>query len=137
MILVTSLAALLTVSSLPAQDHYLNPPDVIARILDQPLTPVANLSPDRQWLVLLARPSLPPISEVAAPDLRLAGVRIDPVTNGSSRAPSFTGYLLRAVNGDVERAVQVPAGARLGPVHWAPGGERFAFTITTDEGIAL
>ncbi len=136
-ILVTSLAALLAVSSLPAQDHYLNPPDAIARILDQPLTPVANLSPDRQWLVLLARPSLPPISEVAAPDLRLAGVRIDPVTNGSSRAPSFTGYLLRAVNGDVERAVQAPAGARLGPVDWAPGGERFAFTITTDEGIAL
>ena len=47
------------------------------------------------------------------------------------------GYVLRAVNGDVERPVQVPTGARLGAVDWSPGGERFAFTITTDLGIAL
>jgi hypothetical protein len=135
-ILVTVVAGVM-VAPAAAQDRYLDPPEPIARILDQPLTPVATMSPGAQWLLLLNRPSLPPIAEVAAPDLRLAGVRLDPTTNGSSRGSAYTGYVLRAVNGDVERSVQTPPGARLGPVLWSARADRFAFTVTVDEGIEL
>jgi dipeptidyl aminopeptidase/acylaminoacyl peptidase len=120
-----------------AQDRYLDPPPAIAAILDAPLPPAVVLSPDRQWLVLLGRPSLPTIAEVAAPDLRLAGVRLDPATNGPSRGLSFTSMVLRHVSGSAERRVATPAGARLGGAFWSPDGARFAFTVTGDRGIAL
>jgi dipeptidyl aminopeptidase/acylaminoacyl peptidase len=120
-----------------AQDRYVDPPAPIARILDQPLPPIASLGPDREWLLVQSRPALPPIAEVAAPDLRLAGFRIDPRTNGPSRSQLFTRYVLRAVYGDVERGVQTPPGARLGQVSWAPDGARFSFAVTADQGIEL
>ncbi|HEX9165434.1 MAG TPA: hypothetical protein VF862_05960, partial [Gemmatimonadales bacterium] len=121
---------------LPAQDRYLEPPSAVARILDAPQTPAVSVSPTRDWLLLMERPSLPGIAEVAAPDLRLAGIRLDPRTNGPSRAPAYTGLVLRAVNATVERRVQVPAG-RIGNIDWSPDGKRFAFSVATDQGLSL
>ncbi|MEO8451780.1 MAG: hypothetical protein ABI647_18460, partial [Gemmatimonadota bacterium] len=128
---------LLTVSPLAAQTQYQDPPPAIARILDAPLTPVASVSPDRKWLLLIERPSLPSIEEVAAPDLKLAGVRINPATNGSSRAFTATGLVLREIGGTVERRIATPAGARLGDMSWSPAADRVAFTVTGPAGIEL
>src|SRR6266542_1689503 len=106
-------AAISCTIGLQAQVQYRDPDPVVAKILDAPSTPVVSLSPDRRWLLLLERPGLPPIAEVAAPDLRLAGVRINPLTNGSSRPFTLTGLSLRQVDGTVERRIQTPPGARL------------------------
>jgi dipeptidyl aminopeptidase/acylaminoacyl peptidase len=120
-----------------ASSQYLEPPAAVARILDAPLTPVVSLSPDRQWMLLMERPSLPGIAEVAAPDFRLAGIRLNPHTNGPTRSASYTGLVLRQVNGTAEQRVQSPAGGRLGNVQWSPDGSRVAFSVTGDDGIAL
>lgn len=135
---VTYVTVCLCLATLPlaAQDRYLEPPPAIARILDAPQTPAVSLSPARDWMVLMERPSLPGIAEVAAPELRLAGVRLDPATNGPSRASGFTGLVLRAVTGEAERRVQAPAG-RIGNVDWSPDGTRLAFTVTGPAGITL
>ena len=68
-----------------AQAAYRKPPAVIQRILDAPATPTTLLSPDRTAILLLERPGLPPISEIAAPEYRVAGIRLDPRTSGPSR----------------------------------------------------
>jgi hypothetical protein len=39
------------------------PPQPIAQILDQPATPLVQLSPDREQLLLLERPGLPPVAD--------------------------------------------------------------------------
>jgi hypothetical protein len=69
--------ALATIApSLAAQDGgYQQPPAPIAQILDAEPTPAVTLGPTREWLLLLERRPLPPISEVGAPILRLAGDR--------------------------------------------------------------
>ncbi len=136
-VILVTVAAIAATTPVHAQTSYLDADPVIARILDQPLTPVASVSPDRQWLLLMSRPSLPPIAELTGPELRLAGTRIDPRTNGPARSGSFTGYLLRSVHGTAERAVRTPAGARLGSPQWSPDGARFAFTVTGSGGIEL
>lgn len=136
-VIVISVTLWLATAGASAQDVYLDPPEPIARILDQPLPPVGSVSPQGDWLLLLQRPGLIPVAEVAVPDLRLAGTRINPQTNGPAMAGSFTSYVLRAVHGTVERSVQTPPGARLGPAFWAPNGTRFAFLVTVDDGIEL
>ncbi|HSR14676.1 MAG TPA: hypothetical protein VLL51_02945, partial [Gemmatimonadales bacterium] len=132
-----TLGAVLLALPAVAEGQYLDPPAAIARILDEPQTPAVSLSPDRQWMLIMERPELPGIEEVAAPDLRLAGTRLDPQTNGPTRRASYTGLLLRQVNGPAERRVQLPARARVGDVDWAPGGGRVSFTVTGEAGIAL
>ncbi len=120
-----------------AQAAYRQPPAPIRQILDAPPTPSVSVSPDRQWLLLIARPALPPIAEVAAPEERLAGARIDPRTNGRSREPLATGLALKPVGGGAERPIVVPAGARIGQPAWSDDAAHVAFPVTSPTGIAL
>jgi dipeptidyl aminopeptidase/acylaminoacyl peptidase len=120
-----------------AQDGYRQPPAPIAQILDAEPTPAVSVSPDHSWLLLLERKDLPPISEVAGPELRLAGERISPRTNDRTRERGFDGLRLRSVDGDVERAIETPSGGRLGDVSWSADGALIAFTVTSDSGVAL
>ena len=120
-----------------AQAGYRQPPAPIAQILDAEPTPVVSISPDRKWMVILARPALPPIAEVAAPELKLAGDRIDPRTNGRSRETSYRALRLRNLSGGAEHSVAFPAGARIGNVSWSPDGSTIALALTRARGIEL
>ena len=66
--------------------NYRMPPKAIADLVDAPLPPSVSVSPNQDWLLLMEMPSLPPISELAQPELKLAGLRINPRTNGPSRS---------------------------------------------------
>ena len=122
-----------------AQAQYRQPPQPIAQILDQPATPLVQMSPDRQRLLLLERPALPPISDVAAFEYRLAGLRFDPKTSGPTRGQSYTGLSLQAVTGGAARKIQasIPAGASIENVSWSADGQKIAFTVTSDDAITL
>src|ERR1035437_4419617 len=56
---------------------YRLPSPALAAVVDAPLTPTVIVSPDKQFLVLAERSALPPIAELAQPELRLAGHRIN------------------------------------------------------------
>jgi hypothetical protein len=123
-----------------AQGGYRQPPAPIARILDADPLPAVAVSPDRRWLVQLRRRGLPPMSEVGAPELRLAGLRINPRTNGGTRDVSYTGLAFQPVDGGAVRPVTLAGLAgepRIGSPIWAPGGRRLAFTVTGPTGITL
>ncbi|HEX2781166.1 MAG TPA: hypothetical protein VHM30_16820, partial [Gemmatimonadaceae bacterium] len=131
-------AALLLAAPLAAQDGgYKQPPAPIAQILDAAPTPAVLLGPTREWLLLLERRPLPPISEVGAPLLRLAGDRIDPRTSNRTRDVSFKSLRVRSVNGNTERELATPTNARIGSPRWSPDGARVAYTIATDSGLHL
>jgi dipeptidyl aminopeptidase/acylaminoacyl peptidase len=120
---------------------YKMPPKVVADMVDAPPTPGASLSPDRKHLLLVHTPAFPSIAEVAAPELRLAGLRIDPRTTGPSRRTFANALSLvdpAAKQADAPRPVSgLPAGARIADVRWAPDGSAFAFTVSEDDGVAL
>jgi len=61
---------------------YQQPPSPIATILDTRPTPTPSISPDDRTLALFERSNLPSIAELAEPQLRLAGYRINPRNNG-------------------------------------------------------
>jgi dipeptidyl aminopeptidase/acylaminoacyl peptidase len=135
----TPFALLLAISAaaLSAQTPYREPPADIVRILDAAPLPAASVSPDRRWLLLMEQQAMPGIEELAAPMLRLAGNRIDPVTNGPHRAGRITGMVLQPVAGGAERRLRLPAGAAAGNVRWSPDDRRLAFTNTTSSALEL
>ncbi|MBA3557050.1 MAG: S9 family peptidase [Gemmatimonadaceae bacterium] len=130
-------AALVPHLVLEAQEPYKQPPDPIAQILDADPRPAVSLSPDRAWLLMMERNSLPTIAEVAAPELRLGGSRIDPRSNAGSRQASFKALRLRSVHGSIERTIKTPAGARITGVLWSPDSRSIAFTIGEDSAVTL
>ena len=132
---IALVAMLLFTVSLAAADTYQTPPPELAQLVDAPLTPIVEVSPDRKILLLLERPSLPPITELAEPELRLAGVRINPANFGPSRDRSYNGMLLVDVSSGRQRAVSgLPDQPRIRNATWSPDSGHVAFTIdTTDE----
>jgi dipeptidyl aminopeptidase/acylaminoacyl peptidase len=122
----------------PAEEVYREPPPPIAQILDADPVPLARVSPDRKSILLLERTGLPDVAEVATEELRLAGRRIDPKTNGPSRDSPLKGLrVVRIGGGSGERRVETPPGARIGNVLWSADSAQIAFTVTSDAGIAL
>jgi dipeptidyl aminopeptidase/acylaminoacyl peptidase len=131
------LASLLTTLPVAAQDTYQTPAPELAALVDAPVTPGVSLSPDASLMLLMERPSLPSIAEVAAPELRLAGLRINPRTSGPSRARPFSGLTLRTMEGDERPVVGLPPDARIRNVDWSPDGGQIAFTLDRDDRIEL
>jgi len=128
---------LLAAALLPAQTAYQKPPGEILSVLDAPPTPVLSLSPARTHLLLLQGVRYPPIEELAQPMLRLAGLRLNPNTNGPHRPTYFVSLTLRALQTGAEIHLRLPAGARLSAPRWSPDGARLAFLNTTSSGIEL
>ncbi|MFZ5624931.1 MAG: prolyl oligopeptidase family serine peptidase [Gemmatimonadota bacterium] len=128
---------LLTAGALAAQEGYRDPPAPIPAILDAAPMPLTLVSPDRARIALLERRALPPISEVAAPELRLAGDRIDPARSIRSRAERYVGLSLKEIATGVTRAVTLPPGASIAYTAWSPRGDRLAAVVLTDAGLTL
>lgn len=117
---------------------YMMPPQVLADIIDAPQTPWTAISPDSEWMMFIERPGLPSIEEVAQPELRLAGLRINPRTNGRSRQTSGSGIVFKKLDGEEERRVEgIPEGARLTGFSWSDDGKRVAFVVTLGDRISL
>ncbi len=141
--LVTAAAVTLSVALVPdrvaaqAPEGYQVPAAGLAALVDAPVTPAVSLSPDQSVMLLMERPALPSIVEVSAPELRLAGIRINPRTNGPSRARPYTDLELRTLDGESRRVLGLPAGASIRNVEWAPDGSHVAFTHDAEGGIEL
>ncbi len=117
---------------------YQMPPKVIADLVDAPNTPNVNISPNQEWMLLLNQPSLPSIEEVAQEELRIAGIRINPKTNGGSRSFYFDGMSLQSIaSSKVKTLSGLPQRARIENVRWSPDGTKIAFINDTNEALEL
>lgn len=120
-----------------AQDKYQDPSPTIARILGAPATPLVSFNAERTRFLILERPGLPPISEVSAAELRLAGERINPATNALSRAPTFSALIVQPIGVGETRRIVVPWKARISSAMWSPDGSRVAYTQIQGGGVSL
>ncbi len=115
----------------PAYGGYQVPPKAIAEIVDAPPTPWVYFSPDRRTMLIAEVPNLPSIEEVAQPELRLAGLRINPTTNDRARMRYAKGFSFRSVDGDVERPVTgLPSDVGIRSMQFSPNGRSIAFVVS-------
>lgn len=61
------------------------PPGAIASIAKAPFTPGVSVSPSGTLVMIMERPGMPSIDDLAGEELRLAGIRFDPSTNSPGR----------------------------------------------------
>jgi dipeptidyl aminopeptidase/acylaminoacyl peptidase len=140
-LILLSLLVFISLITIPnysyAQQVYQMPPKAIADLVDAPPTPSMDFSPDNQWMLIMDHPSLPSIEEVSQPELRIAGIRINPRTNGPSRARYYTKLTLKNIRDGKQIAIELPENAQISNIRWSPNGEFIAFTLTKVQGIEL
>jgi dipeptidyl aminopeptidase/acylaminoacyl peptidase len=108
---------------------YQSPPAALQAIVDAARTPSISLSPQRNLAALMQSPPLPGIDEVAQPELKLAGLRINPRTRSASRFSFGTGLSLLDLTTQQETVVRaLPHPLRIADTLWSPNQRSLAFT---------
>ena len=80
-----------------ANTGYQTPNKMMADLVDAPQRPGFSISPNKQWVAVLNRPGLASIEELAQPEAKLAGLRINPNIFSTSRATGYNGIELRSL----------------------------------------
>ncbi|MGA2148945.1 MAG: prolyl oligopeptidase family serine peptidase [Bryobacteraceae bacterium] len=125
------------VVSLAAAQLYQKPPKAVLDVLNAPSTPTLSVSPTRGYAISGQLVRYPPIAELSQPMLRIAGMRINPQTNGLHNTVFSSKMVVWKLPAGTEMPVALPPGAKLSAAAWSPDGSRFAFTNTTNSGIEL
>ena len=119
-------------------DGYKMPPKAIRDLVDAPLTPVVSISSDKKHILILERASLPSIEELSQTELRLAGLRINPKTNGRSRSSYYTGIVVQEIKSGRQKIIKgLPKDGRISNVGWSPNGKHIAMTVIRGSQINL
>lgn len=117
---------------------YRVPPPEIRDIVDAPPVPALSFSPHRDKIIFLKRRSLPPLTELARPEEKLAGLRIDGYCNSRSRMSFYTGLGIHQIlpDGTLGPEVEIhgfPEGAKINFVTWSPDARHLSFSIRVNE----
>jgi len=143
-ICILALFILLTLSTY-AQEPYKLPPKGVVDMVTAPPPPRASVSPDRELLLLASYESMPSISYMAQPLLRIAGMRITPKNNSRQQTTYYsgsvitfyTGIVIKRIKDGSEIKVALPQGVKLGFPSWSPDGNWIAFTRFLENGVEL
>ncbi len=117
---------------------YQQPSDEILELADVDLAPGVQLDSKGENMVLLYRNQYKSIQELSETELRLAGLRINPVTNIGSRTNYITNIKVKKVKD--KEATQVsglPDNARLSGFRWSPDETMIACLNTTSKGVEV
>lgn len=137
MVLVLVLLVWLSCVDAEGPTGYRKPPKEVRDVLDAAPPPQLSLSPTRDRILLVETDRYPPITHLAEPMLRLAGLRINPRTNGPHLPQRYIGLTLQDLDGKKRQKLELPAEPRLSRPVWSPDGKQFAFSNTVADGIEL
>ncbi|HLE61688.1 MAG TPA: prolyl oligopeptidase family serine peptidase, partial [Pyrinomonadaceae bacterium] len=95
------------------------------------------ISPTRDNMLLVTPLRYPPLTDLAQPMLRLAGLRINPKTNAPHRSTYAVSLTLKKTADASEIKLGLPSGAKISTPVWSGDGKHFAFLNTTPAGVQL
>jgi len=123
---------------------YDQPPKNILDVMRAPSPPIPSVSPTKDTILLISLDDYPPMSRVATPFLRLAGVRVEPANHSKHDTPGGYGItpcvrelqLVHVADG-ASMSVNLPAGACPDRPIWSADGKRFAFANIAPAAVEL
>lgn len=123
-----------------AQDaiNYQTPPKAIADLLLAKPTPGVSIDSKAQWMLFSERNSYPSIEELAMPEYRIAGMRINPNNYSPSRQTYVNSFSLKNIKtGKTFPVTGLPSPLYAGGASWNPSETKIAVTHTSQTKIDL
>jgi len=138
-------AAVVALGGLPAvaaaeEPGYKPAPGELDRMISAPLTPHILPAPGKGRVAIVAQPyGVRTITELAEPELRLAGFRFNPEAWARGREPWTVTYyrslsLVDLSNGRIRPIAGLPAAGRIASVAWSPDGSKVAVSVAGYDG---
>jgi dipeptidyl aminopeptidase/acylaminoacyl peptidase len=137
LLLAAALCASLAATASADAARYRAAAPAVEAVLKAPPIPSVVVGPRRDVIAIQTPLRYPPVADLARPMLRLAGLRIDPLTNGIHHASAATSLAFERVSDGRVVRVALPAGAHVTALQFSPDGTRFAATNATPHGTEL
>jgi dipeptidyl aminopeptidase/acylaminoacyl peptidase len=124
-----------------AQDavSYQTPPKAITDLLLAKPTPTVSIDSKGEWMLISLRNALPSVEELARPEMRIAGMRINPNNFAPSRQViSYSGLSLKNIKTDKTYVITgLPVPLNAGGMSFNPDETKVAFTQTNAKSVDL
>ncbi|WP_297761462.1 prolyl oligopeptidase family serine peptidase [uncultured Muriicola sp.] len=128
----------LTIGSAQEKLTYQQPSQEILELVNAPLAPTVRVTDNGDYMLLLYRDPYKSIQELSETELRLAGLRINPVTNIGSRTNYYTNIKIKSTSGkEVIQVTGLPENPRLANFSFSPDESKVAVTNTTTKGVEI
>ena len=135
-----SILLLLTFFVINAQENitYQKPAAEILALADYERAPSVSMDTKKEYMLLSYRNTYKSLNDLNQEEMRLGGLRINPITNISSTVTYINNLKIRKISDTDEKQVTgLPSNARLTNISWSPDETKIAFTNTTITGVEL
>ena len=110
----------------------------ILALADYERAPSVSMDSKKEYMLLSYRNTYKTLDDLNQEEMRLGGLRINPITNISSTVTYVNNLKLRKVSDKVETQVAgLPQNARITNISWSPNEKKIGFTHTTNTGVEL
>ena len=117
---------------------YQKPSKEILELADYQRAPSVNMDSKKEYMLLSYRNTYKTLDDLNQEEMRLGGLRINPITNISSTVTYINNLKIRKIKDKNEIQVKgLPENVRITNVSWSPNEKKIAFTNTTNYGVEL
>jgi len=117
---------------------YQKPPKEILELADYERAPTVNMDTNKEYMLLSYRSTYKTLDELNQEEMRLGGLRINPITNTSSTVTYVNNLKLRKIADKDEIQVKgLPENPKISNLSMAPNQKKIAFSHTTNTGVEL
>ena len=117
---------------------YQKPPKTIMDLANYERAPSVSMDTKKEFMFLSYRNTYKSLDDLNQEEMRLGGLRINPITNISSTVTYVNNLKIRKVAGKLEmQVVGLPQNPKITNISWSPNDEKIAFSHTTATGVEL
>ena len=117
---------------------YQKPSASILALADYERAPSVSMDSKKEYILFTYRNTYKTLDDLNQEEMRLGGLRINPITNISSAITYLTNLKIRKVNDKTETQISgLPENARITNISWSPNEKKIAFTNTVSTGVEL
>lgn len=117
---------------------YQKPSQSILDLADYERAPSVSMDTKKEYMLLTYRNTYKSLDDLNQDELRLGGLRINPITNISSTVTYVNNLKLRKIKDLNEVQVAgLPTNPRISNIAWSPNDKKISFSHTTASGVEL
>ncbi|KIA90392.1 S9 family peptidase [Kaistella jeonii] len=136
--LTICLLAFLNFSNAQENITYQKPSAEILKLADFQRAPSVMMDSKKNWMVFSYRNTYKTLEDLNQEEVKLGGLRINPVTNISSSVTYVNNLKVRKLKDKTEIQVKgLPENLKITNISWSPDERKIAFTNTVKDGVEL
>lgn len=117
---------------------YQKPSATILALADYERAPSVSMDSKKEYMLFSYRSTYKTLDDLNQDEIRLGGLRINPITNIASAVNYVSNLKIRKVTDKTETQISgLPENARITYITWSPNEKKIAFTNTIATGVEL